>query len=79
MVRALRAGSYLVAILLGVSLLLVLVGLAMAARPEFFGGLGLVTTAKTGMVVALAAGFTAIASAVLGWILDLLRGTLNDH
>lgn len=79
MARTLQAGTYLVAALLVTSLLMLLAGLGMAARPEAFEGLGLRDTDKTGMVVALVGGIGVIASAVLRWILDLIRGSLDDQ
>ncbi|MCL4371281.1 MAG: hypothetical protein M1380_10315 [Chloroflexi bacterium] len=79
MVSALRAGTYLVVLLMALSLLLLLAGLGMAARPESFAGLGLTETAKAGMAIALVGGVGAIASALLSWVLKLLRGTLADQ
>ncbi len=79
MVRALRAGTYLLVLLLALSLLALVVGLGMAARPESFAGLGFGATAKTGMVIALIGGAGTIASALLNWMLDLFRATLADQ
>ncbi len=77
--RVLRAGNYIVAALLVVSLLMLLAGLAMAARPEAFSDLALRDTGKSGMVIALAGGVGTVASAVLGRVLELLRGSLGDQ
>ena len=79
MVWALRAGSYLVTVLLIASLVLVAMGLAMAARPEVFAPLGFRDTAKIGMVFALAGGVGGIGSVLLSWVLKLVRGTLADQ
>ncbi len=72
MSRTLHAGSYLAAALLGISLLLLLMGLGMSARPEIFAGLGLRDTAKAGLALALTAGIGVLGSAILGWVLNLL-------
>ncbi|MGE5620629.1 MAG: hypothetical protein ACM3US_15385 [Sphingomonadaceae bacterium] len=79
MARALRVGVYLVALLLAASLILLLAGLAMAARPEAFEEFVPNDTSKTGMVVALAGGIGTIVSAALGWVLNLIRGSLGDQ
>jgi hypothetical protein len=79
MVSALRAGTYLVAVLLAVSVLVLLAGLGMAARPEAFAGFGLQDTAKTGMVLALVGGIGAMGAAALSRILMILRGTVADR
>ncbi len=77
MVAALRAGTYLVAIVLAISVLLLLTGLAMAARPEIFATLGLHDTAKVGMALALVGGIGAVASAILSRVLDLVRASMG--
>jgi len=74
MSRALRIGSYLAAALLGASLLLLLLGLGMAARPEAFAALGIQDTPKAGLAIALSAGIAAIGSTLLRRVLDLLEG-----
>lgn len=79
MVSALRAGTYLVAILMILSLLVLVAGLGMAARPEVFAGLGLRETAKIGMVIALGGGLGVMGSVLVNWVLNLVRGTLADQ
>lgn len=79
MARGLQVGANLADAVLVVSLLLLVVGLMMAARPELFGYLGLHTTAKTGLQIALVSGFGAIASALVGRILAVLRSSLGDE
>lgn len=77
--RALRTGGYLAAAMLGMSLLMLLVGLGMAARPEVFVALGLDDTAKVGLAVALTAGLGVLASTMLGRVLRLLEGNLGGN
>lgn len=79
MASVLRAGGYLISVLIALSLLLLLVGLGMAARPESFISLGFRETAKTGMVIALIGGVGAIGGVLLNWVLKLLRSSLTDQ
>ena len=70
--RVLQVASYLAAILLGISILMLLLGLGIAARPELFGMLGSYANPKVGLSLALSAGITAIGSALLSRVLILL-------
>ncbi len=78
MAHALQAGIYLAAALLAVSILLLVAGFAMVARPEAFGGLGLSNPSRTGLEIALMAGFGILAGAALGRILGLLQGNQEN-
>ncbi len=77
-VRALQVAAFLAAGLLGLSVLALLTALVLIARPELFVGLGTTPDSRTALGMALLAGFGVLASAVIGGILSLLRGTLND-
>jgi hypothetical protein len=79
MVWALQVGSCAVAFLLALSILAVVVGLGMAARPESFAGLWSPDTAKAGMVLSLAGGSGILVSAILGRMIDLIRASLADR
>ncbi len=74
-----RTGSYLATSILVACLVALVVGLLMGARPEAFAVLGLEEPGKTGFVVALVAGIGAIASSILGQVLNLVRTSLGDQ
>lgn len=71
--RALQVAAYLAGAVLIVSLISLLLGLAMAARPESFEMLGSIDARRTGLVIALAAGAAIIISGITGRILWLLQ------
>lgn len=79
MVWALQVGSYAVAFLLALSILAVVAGLAMAARPESFASFWGSDTVKAGMVLSLAGGGGILVSAILGRMIDLIRASLADR
>lgn len=79
MARVLRAGALLATALLIFCLLLVAAGLAMGARPEAFVDLGLREAGKVGFVLALLAGFGAIASTLFLRILHLMLDNLDEE
>jgi Mg2+/Co2+ transporter CorB len=71
--RALQASAILVTAVTVVALVLLVVGLALSARPELATAVGLSLTGRDGLAIALAAGAVAIAAAILGHVLSLLR------
>ena len=79
MARVLRIGSYLATFLLVACLVALVVGLLMGARPETFAVLGIEEPEKSGFVVALVAGIGAIACAILGRVLELVRSSLGGQ
>lgn len=76
--RVIQAGAFLAVAAFGVCLLLLVAGLAIAARPEMAAVFGPGLGPKTGLVMALAGGIGALGCAVLLHVLDLLRGDLGD-
>lgn len=78
MVRALRAGSFLVALVTGVAVVTLLVGLVVSARPELAAALGIGISSRDGLAMALASGVVAIGGAVLSHVLNLLRDDSSD-
>lgn len=79
MARLLRAGTLLATILLVLCVLLIATGLAMGARPDAFTNLGLKEADKIGFVLALLAGFGAIAATVIIRILNLMLNNLDEE
>lgn len=79
MARLLRAGTLLATILLALCVFLVATGLAMGARPEAFAGLGVKEADKAGFVLAMLAGFGAIAIALFKRILHLMLDNLEEE
>ena len=79
MARALQVGKYLATATLAASLMLLMVGLGMAARPELFAWLGVDATTRTGLAIALAAGIVATASAAFGRVLESLSTEAGDQ
>jgi hypothetical protein len=76
--RALQAAILLANALLGVSILAMLLGLTMSARPELFAGLGDSASSRNGLTVALVSGFGAVACAMLARLLELIAGSVGD-
>jgi len=76
--RALQAAIYLANSLLGISILTMFLGLALGARPELFAGFGDSASTRTGLAIALAGGFGAIFSALLGRLLELIAGSVGN-
>ncbi len=72
MVRALRASSYLTAVITGLALVMLVVGLVVSARPELGDDLGFAFTSRDGLAIALASGAVAIVAAILGRVFSLL-------
>lgn len=79
MARVLQVGKYLATAPLGISLMLMMVGLGMAARPELFAWLGINATTRTGLALALAAGIVATVSAAFGRVLESLNTEAGDQ
>ncbi|GEM_PF-5315575 len=79
MARIVQSSIFLASALLGSCMLLLMVGLSMAARPDTFAGLGLEEVGKTGLAIALAAGVGAVLSTVLIRILQLIHDNMEDH
>lgn len=79
MARILLVGTLLATILLVICLLLAAAGLVMGARPDVFADLGIKEADKVGFVLALLAGFGAIASTVSLRILYLMLDSLDEE
>ncbi|HEX2987882.1 MAG TPA: hypothetical protein VHS06_06900 [Chloroflexota bacterium] len=76
--RALQAAIYLANVLLGISILALLLGLVLAARPELFAGFGDSASSRTGLAIALAGGFGAILCTVMAHLLELIAGSVDN-
>lgn len=78
MVRALELLSILIAAITGIALVGLVAGLVVSARPELLAGFGLILTTRDGLGIALTSGAVAIAAALLGRVLSLLRDSIAD-
>ncbi|HEX2923981.1 MAG TPA: hypothetical protein VHS28_08140 [Chloroflexota bacterium] len=76
--RALRAAILLANVLLGISILAMLVGLTLSARPELFAGLWESASSRNGLAIALAGGFGAVSCAVVARLLESIAGSISN-
>lgn len=72
MERALRTSSFLTAAITVLAVVMLVAGLVVSARPEIGASVGLSLAPRDGLAIALASGAIAIASALLGHVLNLL-------
>jgi hypothetical protein len=79
MARTLQAISILATAITAIALVMLGVGLVLTARPELAENVGLMLTPREGLEISLASGAVAIAAAVLGRVLSLLRDNVADE